>query len=73
MKYSYVLHVRKGAAKLIPIKSTPRYMASPKAATVPMAADILPSKPSIGFDLTQSVIMQVTTEKMTMTIAVVRK
>lgn len=52
------------------MNSTPKYIASPKAARVPMAAEMLPSKPSIGFALTQSVIIQVITEKMTMTIPV---
>lgn len=45
-------------------------MASPKAASVPMNAEMLPSKPSIGLERTQSVIMQVTTENITMTMAV---
>lgn len=54
--------MRNGAARLMPMKSTPRYMHNPKAATVAIAAEILPSRPSQGLLRTQSVIMQVTTE-----------
>lgn len=55
--------MRNGAARLMPMKSIPRYMHNPKAATVATAAEILPRRPSQGLLRTQSVIMQVTTEK----------
>lgn len=51
--------IRKGAARLIPMNSTPIYMASPKAAAVDMQALMLPSSPSHGFDRTVSHIMHV--------------
>lgn len=54
--------MRNGAARLMPMKSIPRYMHNPKAAIVAMAAEMLPSKPSQGLLRTQSVIMHVTTE-----------
>lgn len=52
--------IRNGAAKLMPIKSTPAYMQTPKAHNVAIAALKLPNKPSHGFERTQSNIMQVT-------------
>lgn len=52
--------MRNGAAKLIPMKSTPKYMQSPKADNVAIVALTFPKSPSHGFDLTQSAIMQVT-------------
>ena len=55
--------MRKGAAKLIPMKSTPKYMHSPKADNVAIVALTFPRSPSHGFDLTQSAIMQVTGSK----------
>lgn len=55
--------IRKGAARLIPIKSTPKYMHAPNAEIVAIPALRLPRKPSHGFDLTQSLIMQVTATK----------
>lgn len=54
--------MRNGAARLMPMKSIPRYIHNPKAAIVAMAAEMLPSKPSQGLLRTQSVIMHVTTE-----------
>lgn len=51
--------IRKGAARLIPINSMPRYMASPKAAAVDIQALMLPNKPSSGFERTVSRIMHV--------------
>lgn len=59
----FMLHlpiIRKGAAKLIPMKSTPAYMQIPKAQRVAIAALKFPSRPNQGLDLTQSVIIQVT-------------
>lgn len=55
--------IRKGAARLIPIKSIPRYIQSPKAETVANPAEILPRRPNQGLLRTQSVIIHVTTEK----------
>lgn len=54
--------MRNGAARLMPIKSIPRYMHNPNAAIVAMAAEILPRRPSQGLLRTQSAIMHVTTE-----------
>lgn len=45
--------------KLIPINSTPKYMASPKAAAVAIHALMLPNKPNHGFERTVSPIMHV--------------
>ena len=53
--------IRNGAAKLIPINSTPKYIARPKAAEVAMTALTFPSRPNHGFDLTVSPIMHVST------------
>lgn len=47
----------------MPIKSTPKYMQAPNAEMVAIPALMLPRRPSQGFDLTQSVIMQVTATK----------
>jgi hypothetical protein len=47
----------------MPMKSIPIYMHTPKAHKVAIAALKFPRRPSQGFDRTQSVIMQVTTEK----------
>lgn len=52
--------MRKGAARFIPMKSTPAYIQKPKAQSVAIAALTLPRSPSHGFDLTQSNIIQVT-------------
>ena len=60
---NYLPNIKKGAARFIPMKGTPTYIQKPKAARVPMMADMTPNKPSNGFDLTQSVIIQVTTQK----------
>lgn len=54
--------MRNGAARFRPIKSTPRYMHNPNAATVAIAAERLPRRPSQGLLRTQSVIMHVTIE-----------
>ena len=51
---------------MMPMKGTPTYMQNPKAVTVPMTAEMTPTSPSRGFDLTQSAIMHVTTQKMIM-------
>ena len=59
--------MRKGAARLMPMKGTPTYMQKPKAVTVPMTAEVTPTRPSRGLDLTQSAIMQVITQKMIIT------
>ena len=48
---------------MIPVKGMPIYTARPKAAIVPRIEDTTPKKPSRGLDLTQSVIMQVRTQK----------
>lgn len=53
--------IRKGAAKLMPMNSMPKYMAKPKAAHVAITAETLPISPNQGFDLTASPIMQVIT------------
>ena len=53
-------NMRKGAARLIPIKGIPQYMIIPKAAIVARTAETTPNKPKTGLDLTQSVIIQVT-------------
>lgn len=65
--------IRKGAAKLRPMKSTPRYIQRPKAATVAIAAETLPRSPSHGLLRTQSVIMQVTTENRAINMNVLEK
>lgn len=56
-----LLHMRRGETRLMPIKSIPQYIASPKPAIVAMAADTLPSSPSSGLERTQSTIMHVST------------
>lgn len=53
--------IRNGAAKFIPMNSTLKYIANPKAAAVAIDALIFPSKPSHGFDRTVSPIIQVKT------------
>lgn len=58
-KYSPIM--RKGAARLMPIKSTRKYIANPNAAEVAITALTLPKSPSHGFDRTVSPIMHVTT------------
>lgn len=58
--------IKKGAAKLMPMKEMPKYMAHPNAAAVAITADMLPSKPSHGFERTQSPIIQVTMENIPM-------
>lgn len=58
----YLPIIKNGAARLIPIKDMPKYIAQPKAAAVAITADILPRRPNQGLDLTQSPIMQVTME-----------
>ena len=65
--------IRNGAARLMPMKSIPRYMQSPKADTVAKAADTLPRRPSHGLLRTQSVIIQVTTENSPITAKVLEK
>lgn len=52
--------IRNGAAKLIPMKSTPKYMQTPNAQRVAIAALKFPNSPNQGFERTQSVIIQVT-------------
>ena len=59
--------IRKGAAMLIPMKGTPQYMTMPKEARVAKTAETTPKNPSMGLDLTQSVIMQVQMQKAIMT------
>lgn len=51
--------IKNGAAKLIPMNSIPKYMAKPKAAIVAITADMLPIKPSQGFERTTSPIIHV--------------
>lgn len=51
--------IKNGAAKLIPMNSTPRYIERPNAAAVAMHALMLPNRPSHGFDRTVSPIMHV--------------
>ena len=48
----------------------PKYMAHPNAAAVAITAEMLPSKPSQGFERTQSPIIQVTIENIPMRIKV---
>lgn len=48
----------------MPIKSIPQYMANPKPATVPIAAERLPKTPNNGLLLTQSDIIHVNVENM---------
>lgn len=52
--------IKNGAARLIPMKSTPAYIQNPKAPSVAIAALTLPKSPNQGFDRTQSNIIQVT-------------
>ena len=40
-------NMRKGAARLMPIKGIPQYIIVPKAAIVAKTADITPNKPKI--------------------------
>lgn len=65
--------MRKGAARLMPINSTPRYMVTPNAAAVPMQAEMFPRRPSQGFARTQSAIQQDEMEKAAMMRNVVLK
>ena len=55
-------NIKNGAARFIPMNGTPTYMQKPNAERVPITADMTPNKPNSGFDLTQSVIIQVTTQ-----------
>lgn len=57
--YKYLLIMRNGAARLMPMNSMPKYMAKPNAANVAIIADRFPSSPSHGFDRTTSPIMHV--------------
>jgi len=65
--------IRKGAARLIPMNSTPRYIVTPKAAAVPMQAEMFPRRPSHGFARTQSAIQHDVIEKAAMMRNVVLK
>lgn len=51
--------IRNGAAKLMPINSISKYIAKPNAPSVDIIADMIPIKPSHGFDLTESPIILV--------------
>lgn len=55
--------MRKGAAKLSPINGKSKYMQSPNAEIVAIAADKLPRRPINGLLLTASLFIQVITEK----------
>lgn len=61
IKKNYSPIIKNGAAKLMPINETPKYIANPKAAAVAITADTLPSKPNHGFDRTVSPIIHVMT------------
>jgi hypothetical protein len=65
--------MRNGAAILMPMYSTPQYIRSPNAPAVPSIQERTPNRPSIGLDLTESVIMHVIAEKATMMAIVMEK
>lgn len=51
--------IKKGAAKLMPINSIPKYIARPNPAAVAMTAETHPIRPSPGLDRTTSPIILV--------------
>ena len=58
---------------LMPMNSTPQYMTSPNEARHPRMAEMTPTMPNQGFDLTQSAIRHVMIIKPIIQIAVTEK
>ena len=65
--------MRNGAARFIPMNSTPRYIVKPNAAAVHKQAETFPRRPSQGLARTQSVIQQDVIENAAMMRKVVLK